>query len=288
VKNTISIANERMRLSIEPDAGGRLASCDFLVGAHWQPLLRPTDPWQKDTWSHGGMPLCWPFAGRSWHQDKLAWQCGNMTYPMPIHGFAWQQAWQLEEKRSDFLRLSLQDNDESKTFYPFAFRLEMSWQLDDRGLHANLKIINRETSPRKLPFAAGFHPYFNFSKERLNLQTQATSFHAVTAEGKLGALQEHVDQLAQWPAFGFTSLIAKSQDDLGFAFELEKVRVHFQFDKKDFPWLVFWSDPKTAATCIEPWQAPPNSWQDHPDQLRWLEPGESHSLSFRINATPIE
>jgi galactose mutarotase-like enzyme len=101
----------------------------------------------------GGIPLLFPFAGRL-EGDRLV-HAGSV---MKQHGFARNKAWGVAEQRPGVARLTLDDDAETRTAYPHAFRLEQTVTVLPRGVHVELLIRNNGAAP--MPIAPGWHPYF--------------------------------------------------------------------------------------------------------------------------------
>lgn len=96
-----------------------------------------------------GIPFLFPVFGRT---------PADSPYPMEIHGFAHTSVWNVEEHTESVLRLSLRDNEETRKVYPFPFRVELTFSMED----GRLTIRQRYENPgeESMPYAFGFHPYF--------------------------------------------------------------------------------------------------------------------------------
>ena len=114
--------------------GARVVSCK----AHGQELL-----WTPETgvvrdpvWSHGGIPVVWPWFGRLGEGVK------------DIHGYAWKNEFAVRARSKSSLTLALETESAS---------LEVEIRLGAE-LALSLRTTNRSRFPA--PFAFGFHPYF--------------------------------------------------------------------------------------------------------------------------------
>ena len=113
-------------------------------------LWRPR-AWRLDgeKWAHGGIPVCWPWFGKSGPDPKV------------MHGFARTQLFSVRGKKIGKERcelvLGLSSSAETKRRWPHDFDLEYRIVLTDR-LKLELKTTNTGTQPFAL--TAGFHPYF--------------------------------------------------------------------------------------------------------------------------------
>ena len=102
-----------------------------------------------DKWCHGGIPLCWPWFGKSGPTPNVA------------HGFAWRSRFEVRSRKNSDGRselvLGLKPTDASRKEWPFEFDLEYTIVLSDT-LSLRLKTTNTGTEAFHL--TAGFHPYF--------------------------------------------------------------------------------------------------------------------------------
>ena len=113
-------------------------------------LWRPRE-WrlEGEDWAHGGIPLCWPWFGRSGADTNV------------IHGFARTQKFTLRRKAESANRcelvLGLSSDAGTRNRWPHDFDLEYRIVLTDR-LRLELKTVN--TGKETFRFTTGFHPYF--------------------------------------------------------------------------------------------------------------------------------
>ena len=93
---------------------------------------------------------------RTLKEGRFSWK--GREYPMEIHGFAHTSVWRAEQQRSDRLVLSLEHNAQTWSQYPFAFRMELTFQVREGSLIIHPRLRNQGQEP--MPFQYGFHPYF--------------------------------------------------------------------------------------------------------------------------------
>jgi galactose mutarotase-like enzyme len=129
----------------------------------------------------GAEPLAWTVGGRDllWTGDPAFWprvspvlfptvgrvrggelRVDGKTYPMEIHGFAPKSEFLVAQQSSDRTRFVLEDNEETRRRYPFAFRLEITYRLTGEALSTEFRVVN--PGDRPLPYALGFHPGFRW------------------------------------------------------------------------------------------------------------------------------
>ena len=113
--------------------------------------------WQAGPEWRRHSPVLFPIVGRL-KGDQLRHQ--GRTYPMTQHGFARDKpfAWAARDPRS--CTLVLTDDSDTRTHYPFAFRLAVTYALDRQQLGVTFDITNTGEEP--LPASVGAHPAFNW------------------------------------------------------------------------------------------------------------------------------
>jgi galactose mutarotase-like enzyme len=240
-------------------------------------------------------PLLFPIVGRL-KNDQLRHR--GKTYPMTQHGFARDHRFEWVEQGTTSCRLVLTDNEASRARYPFAFRLEVTYSIENADLKLAFDITN--TGDENLPASIGAHPAFNwpllpglskdayalnFSDEepapirRLEGGLMRTEPETSPVRGKVLSLSERlfdddaviIDQLA-------SSSVCYAADR-GPSIEISW---------RGLPQLGIWSKPGGAAfVCIEPWHgfASPSDFDgefsNKPGVMR-IVPGEKRSLGYRV------
>lgn len=152
-----------LNLEFCPEVGGSITRYDIIKeDGIIVPLFRPFDTTlPQNPLNFASFPLA-PFSNRIGY-SKLSFEGKNYhvgpTFggePHPNHGSGWQSAWTLEEKGSDFARLSISvpKCDES----PYDYEATQLFRLTESGLSITITIKN--TGEETLPFGTGHHPYF--------------------------------------------------------------------------------------------------------------------------------
>ena len=140
------ISNAYLTCAVKAD-GAELCSIRDAVG---QELLWQAEPvWPRHA------PVLFPIVGRL-ENDRLTHR--GVDYPMTQHGFARDRRFAWLARATTGCRLALHDDAATHASYPFPFRFEIAYTLDDDALQADYTIINpgRET----LPASVGAHPAF--------------------------------------------------------------------------------------------------------------------------------
>ena len=142
----VRLATERTSATVSLH-GGRVMS--FKVGD--EEVLWSPKTWSHGgtNWCHGGIPLCWPWFGRSGPDPDVP------------HGFAWRSRFEVRSRKSApgrcELVLGLRSTDEMLKEWPYGFDLEYGIVLADT---LKLTLRTRNIGDRPFALTAGFHPYF--------------------------------------------------------------------------------------------------------------------------------
>jgi galactose mutarotase-like enzyme len=239
--------------------------------------------------------VLFPIVGRL-KNDQLRHR--GKTYPMTQHGFARDCRFAWAEQGTTSCKLVLTDNDATRTRYPFAFRLEITYSVEDAGLKVAFDIIN--SSGEELPASVGAHPAFNWPLLRgLAKQAYALTF-SDEEPAPVRRLEGGLMRARPEPSPVIGKRLALSErlfdDDAVIFDQLASRSVRYAADRgpsiemcwDGLPQLGVWSKPGGAAfVCIEPWHgfASPSDFDgefaDKPGVMR-IAPGEKRSLSYRI------
>jgi galactose mutarotase-like enzyme len=257
-----------------------------------------------------GLELLWQ-AGSAWlrHSPNLFPIVGKLKndelrhqgkiYPMTQHGFARDMTFAWRERGKTSCTLDLVDDATSRQRFPFAFRLSISYAVNDVHLDVRFEISN--TGDEALPASLGGHPAFNwpllpglpkqaygihFSNEepapirRLKGGLLRSTPEPTPIQGKFLALSEQlfIDDaiILDHPASRSIRYAADRGPSIGLQWQ-------------GFRELGIWSKPDGAPfLCLEPWRgfASPldfdGEFLDKPGIMK-IEPGKTEILSYRIS-----
>ncbi|MET4391265.1 galactose mutarotase-like enzyme [Bradyrhizobium sp. F1.4.3] len=244
-------------------------------------------------------PLLFPIVGRL-ADDELRHR--GKTYRMTQHGFARDSRFAWTERGEHSCALALEDSEATRALYPFAFRLVVTYMLDEAGLDVVLTIVN--TGEETLPASLGGHPAFNWplqagaSKEGHALSfANEESFPVRRLDG--GLLRAATEPS---PVKGTVLPLSESlfSDDAVIFDRINSNSVRYAAGQgaSTGPWLKMswrgfrelgvWSKPSGAPfLCIEPWRgyASPagfaGEFSDKPG-LMHIAVGAEEELSYRI------
>lgn len=255
--------------------------------------------WQGDPaiWGRHA-PLLFPFIGRLKDQQ---YELDGKMIQAPMHGFCRDRMFETVEADDLHVRYRTQDDEETRTVYPFSFTLEVEFILEENTLIKRHTVTNR--SDREMPFELGGHDAYRTTL----IPGETMADYAIAFEGV-----DHLEPFAMdetgtldlpkghIPLEG--PLLTKLPQDVGLdTIVLEglpvrkatlvsrksprKVTVEFE----DFPYLGIWTAQKGVVTnyiCIEPWSTLPDGHfmgrklTDKPG-IVVLAPGEQKTLTFR-------
>lgn len=154
----LELEDNLTRLTLAPELGASIVN--WTVSSTGQPLLRHNDSHALNTGLPGKLG-CYPLAPWSNRIAEGGFDCpagwlaltpNSLTDPLPIHGSAWQQAWQVVSQSRDEAVLQL----DSST--PFAYRARQRFQLRDGKLCIELTVTHLAEGAAW--HGLGLHPYF--------------------------------------------------------------------------------------------------------------------------------
>ncbi len=167
------IKNEKLKVEIR-DVGAELCSIQNGSGKEYL--------WQGDeaTWPDQA-PTLFPYVGRM-RDKKYRYQ--GQEYSMNIHGFAMEHAFVCQKAREDYLLCFLEDMEETRAIYPFAFRFEVHYELVGSTIRIYYIVKNKEG--KEMYFGIGGHPGFRVPME------EGEAFEEYSLQFPKGAKPERV------------------------------------------------------------------------------------------------
>ncbi len=248
-------------------ASDGLSATVSTIGAELQRLDAPGGRallWNGDpaVWA-GRAPILFPIIG------MLAggrYRLGDATYAMAKHGIARYAPFAMVSHDARSVVLRLEADASTHAVYPFDFRLDIGYALDDATLRMTATIAN--LGPTPMPASFGFHPALRWPLPF----GQPRADHSIRFEHDEPAPVRRIDgdglllpDAEATPVTGDTLALRDAlfaNDALIFdrltsrrvrygASEGPQVEVAFD----GFPMLGVWTKPKDAGfVCIEPWQ----------------------------------
>lgn len=229
----------------------------------------------------GGIPVLFPICGKL--QDDI-YHVGDVDYSMPQHGIARRYPWRVVDAfvghHGADITLCFSSDEETKKIYPFDFRIIYRYELTENRLTLYQSYIN--DSCNRMPFYAGFHPYFYTSdKTAVSFDTGATRCWDSLASEMLNFNEAidfdvpEVNMILLDPHAGHVSMNNRAD---GWVLSLK-------YDAA-FKYVVIWSLKGRDFVCIEPWMARPNAMNTGED-VYYLEPHDQFNarLSLAVDLT---
>lgn len=262
------------RIEVVPERGGIITS--------WQVqgrelLYMDTARFADPTLSvRGGIPILFPICG---NLPDNTYTHNGQAYTLKQHGFARDLPWEVIDYSTDdraSLTIELVSNHQTRSLYPFDFRLEFTYTVTGQTLTLHQRFTSH--SSEIMPFSIGFHPYFlALDKGQLRFEIPAT---------------EAIDQKTQ-VVQPFFNLFDFDQAEIDWAFlqvnqpiasvaDLSRhTRISLSSDP-EFSMLVFWTLRGKDFYCLEPWSAPRNALNTG-ERLLYLEPGNSMETEVTLS-----
>lgn len=167
----LSVPGGQLRAYIAPAHGADLAGLQVRHDGRWSELLyRGMDYRATDGWT-GKAPILWPAVGRNFPpavdsgpHGGLGWVLHGRMYPIPIHGFARDEAWRIVGhgvcKGSAYLMLALRDDARTRDMYPFGFALTTEYRIWRDALYIRQTVRADPANEEPMPFSIGNHITF--------------------------------------------------------------------------------------------------------------------------------
>ena len=279
----IELEDELTHLTLAPELGASIVN--WTVRSTGQPLLRHSDERALNTGLPGKLG-CYPLIPWS---NRIAdggfdcpdgWQSltpNSLTDPLPIHGSAWQQPWQVVSHASNEVVLQL----DSQT--PFAYRARQRFHLNEGRLSIELQVTH--LADRAAWHGLGLHPYFPRT-DNTRLQAKAEQVWLCNAS-KLPT--QRVAIPGEWD-FQQTKALPETLVDNGFCnwdghclIQQPDLGYELECQASGSDYYLLYCPAGLAFFCIEPVSHPVNAHHlpGRPG-LRLLEQGQSAELTFSL------
>ncbi len=295
-----TLKNEQLEIQVE-DQGAELTS--ILQRNTNREYLWNADPvyWKRHA------PILFPTVGTL---KNKSYSYQGKTYSLPQHGFARDIKFSLKSAAEQEIWFSLEDNEETRKVYPFAFRLELGYRLEENTITALWKVVN--TGDTDLYFSIGGHPAFLLSPgvqdSKTDTPSQDICYFKFDTETSLHYLLVDENGLEVKKPFERQYILAAEQgiypihpglfDKDALIIEdhqchqvslLNASREAYLTITFDAPLFGLWSPAGKNApfVCIEPWYGRCDSSEfngtlEEREYINCLKPGEIFHQSYRI------
>ena len=250
--------------------------------------------WQADPIWPRHAPVLFPIVGRL-KDDTLRHE--GRAHRLTQHGFARDKRFAWLNRSATACRLVLHEDAETRAAYPFAFRLEIAYALDDDAIEQRFTVTNPGRGV--LPASLGAHPGFAWpltdgvdkTAHLLEFAELETAPVRRLADGLLRGQSEPTPiagrTLALEPAlFAADAVILPDPASRSVRYTAPGAPA-IEVAWEGFRQLGLWSRAEGDFLCIEPWHgtASPADFDgeflDKPG-LMLIPPGERRTLSIRI------
>ncbi|NVN03587.1 MULTISPECIES: aldose 1-epimerase family protein [Asaia] len=217
--------------------------------------------WSGSAWPRHS-PVLFPIVGRLLDNHALI---DGLDYTLTQHGFARDRVFRWIERTPTGCVLVLEDDPISRALFPFAFRLTLSYSLDDEGLQLRYDLANPD-SLSVLHASLGAHPAFVWPFQPDTQKTDyVIDFEAPEPES-LAVLYEGLIAEGERPSpvsgtrirlddnlFENDALIFMNPASRSLRFHADKGEA-LVFSWHGFEQLGLWMKPGSDFLCVEPWQ----------------------------------
>jgi galactose mutarotase-like enzyme len=292
----IHLSHKNARATVLPGRGGLLKSLVLTDkdGTSRETLYMPENFSESESgWPGGGAPIMFPFAGRTFHEDRpFNYVLNGQVYNMPLHGFSWAKPWAVVKQDTKSVTLLQEDGPGTRELFPFSWRQEATYTLESDRILIDYRVTNLGSLAAAfapMPVAVGIHPYFklDLSAGEPLLLCDAKEALQVTPSGAAGKISPHIvdgkDLRLADPIYRNLILAGLTKRQAGLKVK-GSGRVTMMTWSKESPiqYVVLWRKDEEPFHCIEPWMGLPDAVSNG-NGLRTLSKGETLVMQFEIS-----
>ena len=272
-------------------------------GAQIKSVIRKCDHvehiWQADpsVWGYH-TPILFPHTGKV-VDNKIEAKGG--VYEAAQHGFARTMEHHFVGQTADTITLELCSNAETRSRFPYAFRLVSTFTIEADTLHHTLTVENLDDEA--MPFGIGYHPAFVIPFDEAHTATDYEfRFSEMESPLCLNCLPTGLVQNDHYSLGSNLSTIAINEtlfaNDSHCMVNLKSSTLGV-YEKgtgrgvvchiEEFPYTLLWSKPGMPKfVCIEPWQSLPSpegssiQWNEKP-HAAILAPNQTWPTTLRMS-----
>ncbi|CAG9321350.1 unnamed protein product [Blepharisma stoltei] len=233
-----------------------------------------------------------PFAGRI-PNGTFTFQGNTYSFPLnngenAIHGYVADKPFEVKSigTTETSSHATLECKIEPINGFPFTYRCQASYEVNELGLHMEVKIINESENP--MPCFLGFHPYFCHSEKintcvldfwpsekyvMVNVIPTGEKIPYHHQKGEIGNEQYDDCFIVEKQEENLTAVLANPVTNLETYIYASPSMSHLQI----------YTPPHRASIAIEPQMAPANAFNLYPDAYSIL-PGQEMSFWCKIKA----
>ena len=292
----ISLKHKNKRALLYPEQGFQLYSFeqDFGKRGVASIIYSPKTLTEPEDRRYGN-PILFPSPSRCYSKyGATTWVWKERCFTMPPHGFARDLYWHILEVKSNLVTAELSSTGTTKLLFPFDFQLQVTYELNDRGLVLDAKLKNN--GEEAFPYALGFHPYLRTPLGRKGSPADCSinlpSGIQVRSEDNWKSYEKKTSIARRIPAnadLNATLMLAETKARF---LELEDqvnrliAKVSVEGSKEDFPiWAIWNPSPEAPYICLEPWTDMPNALNRA--GTRTCPPNQTHHYQMVLSVRPF-
>lgn len=219
--------------------------------------------WQADpaVWPRHA-PVLFPVVGKL-PQGQYRYQ--GQSYVLPQHGFARDENFSLVNKTGHKLTFALNSSDKTLALFPFPFRLEIAYSLEENSLQTAYRVFNTGTGD--LFFSIGAHPAYNcpllpeesFEDYYLEFEKEETLNRYLLSEGLQNGQTAPVPVAdrklpLRYDLFDQDALVLKDMASEQISLKTDRHGHGLTFEFRGYPYFGIWTKgPGARFICLEPW-----------------------------------
>lgn len=279
----LELEDELTHLTLAPELGGSIVN--WTVRSTGQPLLRHNDAQALNTGLPGKLG-CFPLVPWSNRIAEGGFDCpdgwlalahNSLTDPLPIHGSAWQQPWQVVSHTQDEVVLQLDCST------PFAYRARQRFHLSEGRLSIEVQVTH--LAERAAWHGLGLHPYL---PRTAGTRLQATARQVWMCDAS--RLPTRIDSIPDPWDFQQLQALPDTLVDNGFCqwdghclIQQPDLGYELQCEASGSDYYLLYCPVGSGFFCIEPVSHPVNAHHlpGRPG-LRLLAQGQSAELGFSL------
>ena len=280
-----------LELTLSPSVGGSISALEWIGSDGRVAVLRKCNSCSENVLEAASFPLV-PYVnrirgGRFHFRGREVMLAPNMAGdPSPLHGQGWLGAWDIESATASQAVLSFRH---AAGDWPWEYRAEQHFDLDDGGLSVRLACRNLSDTP--MPCGLGQHPYFDCGPgTRIDtnvshvwtIDEHVLPVEKVQAAGRFDITDRLVCGQDLDHGFGGWGGTARMTDpDWPFEVQLTSPDAHFFQLYSPASGGIFVAEPVSHANAAL--NAPEERWDEL--GMKVLQPGEEMSLDMRLEVT---
>ena len=299
----------RIEAAVAPSQGGELASLRVEYRGRWNELLYRGRNYEPAPGFRGKASILWPTVGSTFPAGNQAtkgreenlYEHLGLTYPMPQHGFARSQSWQLvrtwANETEAAVEIVLKDNADSRTKYPFGFELRVIYRVCAGRVELDHRVMAAATNATPMFFSIGNHIAFRVplladsTVDAITVESPACSEYLRGADGTPNGITRPLSfqpavllkDLKTVPAMSVGDYMGEPWLRLADAGGLAIKVSHLTPSNPTRPFVQFnlWGGTREGYFCPEPFLGLHNSFNKKIGLIN-LAPGDSWTWLIRV------